>query len=167
MRSLATVGVAALLLAVWGCSPDTDPPDATSAPTRSGTPASSDVGTPTPSDGQYDVDCVAVPADMARRISSGEKEGVDMVAGLTVAVKARDVENVYLVAMQFRVSGVAETQLGVWAIWKSLELGEQGRILAVDTSARSFTAWPDAGGSPVDVKRASLSISEVKACLLS
>lgn len=82
-------------------------------------------------------------------------------------MKSPDFKNVYFVAMQFKVSGDSETQLGVWAISKSVKLGEQGLIMAVDGSAQQFTVWPDADHSSADISKADPRVGDAKACQLT
>ena len=90
-----------------------------------------------------------------------------MVPGMAVAVKSPDLENVYVVAMQFKVSGLAETQLGVWAVNKSVTVDTHGRIMAVDGSARRLTAWPRARYPSADVRRrVDVTVGDSAACLL-
>jgi hypothetical protein len=104
---------------------------------------------------------------MSRRIASGQEKGVGMVPEMAVAVKSPDLENVYFVAMQFKVSGVAETQMGVWAVSKSVKADTHGRIMAVDGSARRVTGWPHARYPSVDIRRrVNFTVGDSAACLL-
>ena len=90
-----------------------------------------------------------------------------MVPGVAVAVKLPHRKNVYFVAMQFKVPGVAETQMGVWAISKSLKVDTHGRITAVDESARRFTGWPRARYHSAGIRRrVNFTVGDAVACLL-
>ena len=90
-----------------------------------------------------------------------------MVPGMAVAVKSPDLKNVYFVAVQFKVSGVAETQMGVWAVSKSVKADTRRRIMAVDGSARHFTGWPHPLYPSVDIRRrVNSTVGDSAACLL-
>ena len=115
----------------------------------------------------YGVQCLRVPSATARRIAAGEKQGVGMVPGMAVAVKSPDLANVYFVAMQFQVSGVAETQLGFWALHPSVNANQHGRIMAVGTSAQHFTRWPHVRYPSADIRRkVKATVGGSSACLL-
>ncbi len=161
----AAVAVAVVVVAGSGCSLHADEPRAASTPSISRTlePQASTTAGP---DTSYDVHCLSVPADLARRIASGAREGVEMVPGMAVAVKS-PVEDVYVVAMQFEVSGATDTQLGFWAVSTSLTVHQHGRILAVGRSAQHFTTWPHVWYSSADVRRsAKWTVGDSAACLL-
>ena len=90
-----------------------------------------------------------------------------MVPGMAVAVKSPDLKDSYFVAMQFKVSGVAETQMGVWSVTTSVKVGTHERIMAVDGSARRFTEWPPARYPSADIRRrVNFTVGDAAACLL-
>ncbi|MGO4258057.1 hypothetical protein [Marmoricola sp. RAF53] len=144
------VVVAALVLVASGCSSDGDGPEAKSLPAESST-------APDPRDG---VHCLPVAASTVQRIVAGQRKGIHLVPGRAVALKSPDVDGVYFVALQFKVAGAPETQLGVWEI-ESAVLDGSGAILATDGPARRFTRWPAASVSASDHN-----VGEVKACQL-
>jgi hypothetical protein len=65
-----------------------------------------------PSESGYGVQCLRLSPAMVRQIASGEEKQVRLAPGLTVGVRSPDVGDVYVVAMQFRVSGGGETRMG-------------------------------------------------------
>ena len=169
MKTLATTVTVAVLLLGAGCSSGTDETAARSTPTTSSTRTSTPTPTPeasdpaTPAGQQGGVVCIAVPADTARRIAAGEKKGVGMVAGRAMAVRSTDIKDIYFVAMPFKVSGVSETQLGVWAIRGSIKPSEQGPIMAVDDAAQKVTSWPH---PPAGISGSDPDAGGAKACQL-
>jgi hypothetical protein len=90
-----------------------------------------------------------------------------MVPGMAEAVRSPDLRHVYVVALQFRVSGVAETQLGYWAVGTSLAVDQQGRITAIGRSAHRVTGWPQARYASPDLRRrVAATVGDSAACLL-
>ena len=78
---------------------------------------------------------------LLKAIASGQEDGVGMKPVRGVAVRSKDFDKVWMVAMEFKATGI-DNQIGVWAT-NSLNAGG-GLILAVDGMATNFTVWPDA-----------------------
>ena len=162
----AAVALAVMVAAGSGCASPVDQPATESTPTGAtspGTTSTSPAGTET----SYDVRCLPVAADLARRIASGQRKAVGMVPGWARAVKSPDLEGAHLVALQFTVSGVAETQLGFWAVTSPVSVDDHGPIRAVGRSAQRVTRWPLLRYSSADVRhRVEATVGDSAACLL-
>jgi hypothetical protein len=162
VRTLNTgIAVALLLVTGSGCSSSTDTPEGQPTPATSTAPTPTATQSAAPPDRRDGVHCLAVRARLAQRIASGERRGVDVIAGRAVAVRSPDFDEVYLVAMQFEVAGTSGVELGVWAIGTSVGADARRRIMAVDREAQKYTRWPGA-----HLSRTDHNVGEVRACQL-
>lgn len=92
-------------------------------------------------------------------------EGADAVAITPLrgaAVKSDDLENAYLIAMEFDAPG-GDSVVGVWTSG-SLKAGD-ALLMSVDGFAKSFTKWPDAGKSKFNITQSVHGFAESIACL--
>lgn len=78
------------------------------------------------------------------------------------AVRLPDPEPIYLVALQFRVRGIDQQLMGVWAT-TSLE-GEGLDFLAVDETAQRFTDWPHADTAPAHISPTDPAVAQARFC---
>lgn len=110
-------------------------------------------------------DCLSVPVGKQSLIAS-RPEAADVGKITTVnaaAYKSPDFKDVYFIAMSFRVVGVDDAQVGVWAS-NALE-PDEGMILAVNSFAQGFTDWPDADKTKADIARTDPAVDMAKGCL--
>ncbi|MDF2143530.1 hypothetical protein [Knoellia sp. p5-6-4] len=78
------------------------------------------------------------------------------------AVRLPDPEPIYLVAPQFRVRGIDQQLMGVWA---ESSLGEEGGdFLAVDETAQRFTDWPHADKSSTHISPSDPAVAQTRFC---
>src|SRR6478672_7678109 len=126
----AATAVAVLVVTGAGCSIHADKTQTRSTPTSATTPTSRSAEPAGPATA-YSVHCIHVPANISRRIASRVGEGAGMAPGLAEAVRSPDLENVYVVAMQFKVTGVTQTQLGFWAVRPSVQVDQHRRVMSV------------------------------------
>jgi len=162
----AATAVAVLVVTGAGCSIHADKTQTRSTPTSATTPTSRSAEPAGPATA-YSVHCIHVPANISRRIASRVGEGAGMAPGLAEAVRSPDLENVYVVAMQFKVTGVTQTQLGFWAVRPSVQVDQHRRVMSVGRSAQHFTRWPHVRYSSADVRREiEAAVGDSAACLL-
>jgi hypothetical protein len=80
----------------------------------------------------------------------------------SMAVRLPHPEPIYLVALKFRIQGLDQELMGVWATTR-LE-GEGLDFLAVDETAQRFTDWPDADKAPARISPTDPAVAQAKFC---
>lgn len=97
--------------------------------------------TPKPEPSKKPANCESADA-LGRAIATGRQDGTGLKFKDAEAVRSKDFEKLWFVAMKFTAPGVG-TEVGVWAS-NSLKPGG-GLIMSVDGFATEFTDWPDGG----------------------
>jgi len=156
--------VVTLLLSLTACSGATggdasSQSETSTAPTASPTSAAADAD-----EGKQADRCEIVPMKFAEAIvAEGAEDGVGRLKALdAAAVRSRDYEKAYMIAVRFKGPGI-DSETGVWSS-NSLKLGG-GLILAVDGLAKEFTVWPDADKTDAGMSIADDGVDEAKDCL--
>lgn len=104
--------------------------------------------------------CLAAPAGWGPALASAATGGTGFTpTGRIAAVRAPDRAKVYLIAVEFRVTGVPAPQVGVWAS-NSLTPGD-GLVFSVDALARQFSSLGTAPG----LGEATPGVADARACL--
>lgn len=142
-----------------GESADIDPSPSSESTTPAESAPSTTASTPPPS--KAPVACE--PADaLGRAIATGREDGTGLKFQDAVAVRSKDFEKLWFVAMEFTAPGVG-TEVGVWAS-NSLKPGG-GLIMSVDGFATEFTVWPDGGETSANLSINDDGASEALDCL--
>lgn len=108
-----------------------------------------------------ELECVDVQAAVADTITEGANEYAIEPTGRLGAVKSPQMEDAYIVAMEFHVEGVEDADVGVWAL---PNLDGSGPVMSVDALADGFTDWPnEINGHAFDVTEPG--VEDAKLCL--
>lgn len=101
--------------------------------------------------------CRDVPQARIDAIASGLDKSAGVSAGNAAAVRSRDYEKMWMVAIELNGPGLD----GEKGVWTTNRLEEQGLVFAVDGIAKEFSDWGDGGPfSVVDD-----GVAEAKHCL--
>lgn len=106
--------------------------------------------------------CQEVSRELLRTIAGGAPDRLRITPLAGFAVKSREYQQLYMIAMKFSVPGVGE-ESGVWAS-NSLQPGE-GLIIAVDDFAQNFTQWPAGDTSSFKISPADDGVEEAEICV--
>lgn len=130
--------------------------------TDSSTPSKSAAPIETPSQESHQDNCIKVSQRMAKRITASAEPRTGMRPGLAAAVKSPNFQNVYFIAMRFKVTGM-DDHVGVWAANRLKPAS--ALLMAIDSMAQEFTMWPDGDRTVRQIDTADPSVNAARDCL--
>lgn len=113
-------------------------------------------------------ECLKINKWYPTQVLSGGESGTGKLKFVSaVAIRSKDFNRVYFVAIKFKATGVGN-QVGVWAVSGKLPQKPadlSGLTLAVDSIAQQFTVWPDGDKTQAQIMTNDRYVSKAKSCL--